>query len=534
MAALAPAIDYTDKDFAALRRAMLDLARYRLPEWTDRSEADLGVLLIDLFAYMGDVVLYYQDRIANESFLHTATERHSVLHLLRLIGYELRPPVAAYADLQLVFNTPGPGEPSVVTIPNGAQFATKGSPVQTFQYLGPTLQLDVLSSQTTALPDGRRSYTGLPVRHSRSVADETLGSSTGEPNQRFQLAQSPLIPESLAVQVLEGGIWVEWRQQDNFLYSTGPDGQVTVSNAEARSYYVQNNENDRSFVCFGDGLFSRIPPLGVNNLRASYRTGGGLAGNVPTGTIVEARPPLPLLDSVTNPQPAAGGAERESTEHGVRFGPLAFRSTQRAVTLNDFVALAHQAGGVAKVRARPRAWNRVDLYIAPEGEVASLPPESLKRRLVAYFEHKRMVGAFVAVQDPTLVPIDVGVEVVVEHSFSADRVRQSVESAVRGLLAFANVDFGQHLYLSKVYEAVEALPGVYAATVTRFSRYSAEMAAFEADLAALIAAGVTTIPESVRRAVKSGLNAEGRIDIGEYEIPTPGAISVTLVEELSS
>ena len=51
-----PAIDYTDKDYDALRQALLGLATYRLPEWTDRSAADLGMLLVDLFAYMGDIV----------------------------------------------------------------------------------------------------------------------------------------------------------------------------------------------------------------------------------------------------------------------------------------------------------------------------------------------------------------------------------------------------------------------------------------------------------------------------------------------
>src|SRR5438874_539406 len=136
--ALRPAIDYTNKDFASLRQAMLDLARYRLPEWTDQSPADLGALLVDLFAYMGDVILYYQDRIASESFLLTAAERRSVLHLLRLIGYELQPPVAASASLDLTFKPPAGGGSSVVSIPHGAQFATpaNGSGPVTFEYLG--------------------------------------------------------------------------------------------------------------------------------------------------------------------------------------------------------------------------------------------------------------------------------------------------------------------------------------------------------------------------------------------------------------
>src|SRR5262245_42395244 len=117
-----PAIDYTNKDFASLRRAMLDLARYRLPEWTDQSPGDLGMLLVDLFASMGDVILYYQDRVATESFLQTAVERRSVLNALRLTGYEVAPPAPAAAELTLVFNSPTNGSSPIVTIRQGAQF----------------------------------------------------------------------------------------------------------------------------------------------------------------------------------------------------------------------------------------------------------------------------------------------------------------------------------------------------------------------------------------------------------------------------
>src|SRR5580692_5104647 len=117
--ASAPTIDYTNKDFQSLRQALLGLARYRLPEWTDQSPSDLGSLLVDLFAYMGDVVLYYQDRLANESFLQTAVERRSVLNTLRLVGYELAPPVAASAEFSLVFNRAPAGSSTVITIPPG-------------------------------------------------------------------------------------------------------------------------------------------------------------------------------------------------------------------------------------------------------------------------------------------------------------------------------------------------------------------------------------------------------------------------------
>lgn len=523
-----PQIDYTHKDYASLRQAMLDLARYRLPEWTDRSNADMGMLFVDLFAYMGDIILYYQDRIANESFLHTATERRSVMHLLRLIGYSLQPAIAAYADLSLTFNAPGAGESPLVVIPHGSQFSTEGGAAQTFEYLGATLEIDLNTSQVVQLPTGKRRYELLPVRHSRSIVNEILGSSTGEPNQVFPLANMPVILESLSVQVNEGGSWLEWQQRDNFLYDLDSTGQITVANAESRDYVLQANETDQIAVLFGDGVYSQIPAVGAT-IRASYRVGGNTVGNVSAGAIRKATTAIRLLDSVTNPQPAAGGTDRESIDHAVQFAPLAFRSGARAVTLQDFVALAHQAGGVAKVLARPRSWNRVDLYIAPAGNTARVAPESLKQRLITYFEQKRMVGLFITIQDPIYVPIEIAVEVVVEQVYNVEQVRQSVESVLRQLLDFNQVDFGQALYLSKVYEAIEALAGVYAVTVTRFSRQDSDLAAFEQDLVRLAGLGAT-IPESIRRAVRSGLNAEGRIDIDAVEIPVLGNVTVTIRE----
>jgi hypothetical protein len=84
-----PAIDYTARDYDSILAAM----RAVIPEelgWTDHtSEADFGNVLLELFASMGDVLSYYQDRVADESFLTTARTRRSVISHLRLIGYEL-------------------------------------------------------------------------------------------------------------------------------------------------------------------------------------------------------------------------------------------------------------------------------------------------------------------------------------------------------------------------------------------------------------------------------------------------------------
>src|SRR5207245_366223 len=133
------------------------------------------------FAYVGDVLAYYQDRIASESFLDTAVERRSVLYLLRLIGYELSPPLSASAELTLLFNAPQPGNPTVVTLPGGAEFATKAgqTPSQAFVHLGADRQIDLAGPEVAAAAGGKLAFAGLPVRHGRMIANETLGSSTG-------------------------------------------------------------------------------------------------------------------------------------------------------------------------------------------------------------------------------------------------------------------------------------------------------------------------------------------------------------------
>jgi uncharacterized phage protein gp47/JayE len=239
---------------------------------------------------------------------------------------------------------------------------------------------------------------------------------------------------------------------------------------------------------------------------------------------------IPKLARVTNPVAASGGTDAESADHAVRFGPLAFRSGDRAVTLGDYVSLALQVGSVAKVHAVTTGWNRVDLYVAPEGNVFATATDDLKRRIVAYFETRRMVGTSVFVRDPTPVPVDISVELVTEHNFPPETVRQRAADAVAALLAFANVGFAQPLYLSKVYEAVEAIDGVFAATVTRFRRQD-QAPPRTLRRQVLLDAGLGDVSSLIDRAYSGEIALEGRIDIGEVELPEPGTIAVTVSYE---
>lgn len=84
-----PEINYLAKDYASFRQLLLDRLAVLLPGWTERNVPDLGITLVELLAYTGDYLSYYQDAVATEAYLDTARQRISVRRHVRLIDYVL-------------------------------------------------------------------------------------------------------------------------------------------------------------------------------------------------------------------------------------------------------------------------------------------------------------------------------------------------------------------------------------------------------------------------------------------------------------
>ena len=112
--------------------ALSDTNRPTLLELKTRDDDDFSIALLDAAATIADVLTFYQERIANESFLRTATERNSILELARLIGYELRPGVAAGTFLAFTMDT-SPGAPLTTTVEVGTKVQSIPGPNQTPQ-----------------------------------------------------------------------------------------------------------------------------------------------------------------------------------------------------------------------------------------------------------------------------------------------------------------------------------------------------------------------------------------------------------------
>lgn len=112
-----PALDYMARDYASFRQLLIDLVAQRNPNWLERSPADMGIALLELFAYEGDHISYFQDAVSNEAYLDTARQRVSAKRHGRLVDYQMHDGRNAWTYTHFKVTTAG-------TIPAGSQLLT--------------------------------------------------------------------------------------------------------------------------------------------------------------------------------------------------------------------------------------------------------------------------------------------------------------------------------------------------------------------------------------------------------------------------
>jgi len=103
-----PEINYLAKDYSSFRQLILDRLALIIPDWQERHVPDIGIALVEILAYVGDYLSYYQDAVATEAYLDTARLRTSIRRHARLVDYRMHEgcnaralvTVAAEADFQ--------------------------------------------------------------------------------------------------------------------------------------------------------------------------------------------------------------------------------------------------------------------------------------------------------------------------------------------------------------------------------------------------------------------------------------------------
>jgi hypothetical protein len=175
-------------------------------------------------------------------------------------------------------------------------------------------------------------YVSFTASQGDSKTDDPIGSSTGLPNQTFQLTESPVIDASLEIQVDESGTWVDYTKVTSFV----------SSNAYDRHYTARYDDIGVCTLKFGNGTNGKIPPAGTDNIRGDYRIIVGGDGNVGAGSIVVNKSGVSYLDTVSNTRAAAGyeareGDDADDIERLKVDGPATVRTGGKACTPPDVV-----------------------------------------------------------------------------------------------------------------------------------------------------------------------------------------------------
>lgn len=261
---------------------------------------------------------------------------------------------------------------------------------------------------------------------------EPVGGSNGEVDQILRLRNTPVLAGSLVLEVDEGNGFQPWSEVPDF-FGSGPDDP----------HYVLNRATGE--IRFGDGKNGRVPVANANNrtnVRARvYRAGGGKRGNVAANTLTRVLDAVTGLDAnnVTNPFPAAGGRDEQGVNDAIRRAPQVLKHHDRAVTAEDFEALAMQAANIARAVALPlhhpdypgiEVPGVVTVLVVPdvEGE-APVPNAGTLSAVCAYLNQRRLLTSELYVKGPTYKTVVVHAELVAEDSADLAEIKaQALDS----------------------------------------------------------------------------------------------------------
>lgn len=456
MANFIPQIDYTSRDYDSIREDLVNLIPSYAPQWTTRDPADFGIILLEMFAYIGDLLNYYIDRAANETFLSTASQRQSILNIANLLGYTPTTRIPATVELTF-YNSTG----SAIVVPALTQVAT------TTIVNGINTQIIFETDSAVTVPAAVGSTSGqvaVDATQGQTVTDENVGSSDGTSDQEFVLDDNPVINDSISVTVNDT-VYLSVP----YLIDAGGTDAVFLATTDAE---------DVTRVVFGDGVSGRIPPAN-SQILVTYRVGGGAIGNVNSNSLKDILTNYSSGLTVNNALSASGGADAESTDSIRVNAPASLRVQNRAVSLKDYSDLAIQVSGVAKAIATSEVYTSVNLYIAPFGDpgqtggVLTQVFSQLANKIQEFFLDKTAPNVNITLFPPTFKEVNITVAVTALAQYKQSTVKRNAERALEEILAFDNVNFADRISLHYVIEALAAAAGVSYSNVTLLARADA-------------------------------------------------------------
>lgn len=470
-------VNFAATDFVSLRDSLIQYAKAVYPDdYKYFVESDLGMMFLELTAYMGSVMSMKADMLANENFLATAKQRASVKKLLELIGVRMRGPLSSAADAKLVFPINADG----VVIGPSSRVITVTSP-EDGGNLSFTLYkvvnglVDTVNNTGNIIIDGDESddsdakiFSNFAIQEG-ALVDERGEFAATEGIKTIKLSQGP---------VIEGSIGV---------YVTSPQAATTGAYTEVPNVYYASGSSDKIFevvyddqynatVVFGDGTVG-ISPDDTASFRVEYRVGGGTRGNLEKDVINANISTDDPTGVVTNTSKATGGANAETVEHAKKYAPLTFRRQDRLVTLEDYSVFANtfisNFGTVGKATAATRkayaSANVIDIYVLEKASELQLQraTTNFKTQLLTAVNKKKMATDDVAIVDGLIRTLDLVVSIKIDRE--QEENQNIIKSKVRDkVLSYMNADrrdFGQDLNIAELNRQIFEVDEVRFSTI---------------------------------------------------------------------
>lgn len=292
-----------------------------------------------------------------------------------------------------------------------------------------------------------------------TVRAAILGESTGQPDELFQLPFAPVQPSSLVITTELNNQTETWTQVEDFLSAGQLDARYTLNATEGS-------------IKFGNGDRGRIPEASALVIADSFRYGGGTRGNqAGPGTITSPLTVLSGVDRVRNERPAVGGANEQSIQDLQAMAPSRIKRRDRAITTEDFITFAKEAGGVANATAIANAHpdfpgvtvpGAVTVVIVPDaGGTPPLLSNDLIASVCSRLEQHRLITTEVYVKGPDYKEIRVEAFLEAPPNSSFDSIARNVRKALDTLLNPKTWVFGYDLFPTQIFKQIlDAQPGI--------------------------------------------------------------------------
>lgn len=311
----------------------------------------------------------------------------------------------------------------------------------------------------------------LPVSCGQTVSNEILGSgdATVIIGQEFVLQKSPLTylqnsnPGTGAAYTSTLQVWVDgvkWQEVASF-YGQPPNATVFVT---------YQDDQQQTHVQFGDGVYGSRLPSGVNNVVATYRYGSG--SNSPSaGSLSVILKSWPGLKSVANPVAVGGGADPDSPQQIQTGAPQSVLTFGRAISADDYEAIAAEAPGVARAKAY-WSWDAtqgrmlVKIYVGDDANAVS----DAQLAIADAADPNKPISVLPA----NAVAVTLSFTVIVDPNYQLANVQTAVTAAItdpnQGLLGANSVPIGESIWQSQIYQTCQGVAGVVAVHNLQFAQ----------------------------------------------------------------